>query len=77
MNFLRNLPLIIIIQHPLILFAYQTAKQNTTKITFFFLVYRREVRFPIHPQVQNDAVKRVEKAQESAKRKHDLQLPYC
>ncbi|CAG8850166.1 31259_t:CDS:1, partial [Gigaspora margarita] len=28
------------------------------------------------PQVQNDAVKRVEKAQESTKRKHDLQLPY-
>lgn len=34
---------------PLVLFAYRTAKQNTTKITPFYLVYGREARFPIHP----------------------------
>lgn len=85
---------------PLVLFAYRTAKQNTTKITPFYLVYGREARFPIHPseieeeiledtflqrlfelieilpQVRSDVVKWVEKAQESAKRKHDHQLPH-
>ncbi|CAG8699587.1 4004_t:CDS:2, partial [Gigaspora rosea] len=72
---------------PSVLFTYQTAKQSTTKIPLFFLVYGREARFPIHPDknkellevtflqrlfeltevlptVRNNAVRRVEKAQE-------------
>ncbi|CAG8785452.1 18378_t:CDS:1, partial [Dentiscutata erythropus] len=76
-----------------------TAKQSTTKITPFFLVYGREARFPFHPdenekllegtflqrifelveilpKVRNNAVRRVEKAQESAKRRHDQDLQH-
>ncbi|CAG8552920.1 13539_t:CDS:2 [Racocetra fulgida] len=33
---------------PLVLFAYQTAKQSMTRISPFFLVYGREARFLIH-----------------------------
>ncbi|CAG8742563.1 19509_t:CDS:1, partial [Gigaspora rosea] len=32
-----------------ILFAYRTAKQNTTKMTPFYLVYGRESRLSAHP----------------------------
>ena len=32
---------------PSVLFAYQTAKQSTTKITPFYLTYGREAKFPI------------------------------
>ena len=35
---------------PLVLFAYCTARQTTTKITPFYLTYEREAKLPIHFQ---------------------------
>ena len=34
---------------PSILFAYRTARNSTTRMTPFFLVYGREARQPVHP----------------------------
>jgi Integrase zinc binding domain/Integrase core domain len=39
---------------PSILFAYRTAKNSTTKITPFYLVYGREARQPLHPSSSDE-----------------------